>query len=126
MTIRRLILFSFVGLFATVVHASASWNLLRFGHPLWISNAVGFLCAFLVSFVLQQRFTFGDRLRGKTLSSRDGLAIFAINLFFSLIFSTIRTPLSFLLPLMPAMVNFVMYYWLSGLPQFRGDNNPGA
>lgn len=125
MIIKRLAVFSSVGFLATGIHAFALWMLLSLGYSLWISNALGFLCAFLVSFVLQQRFTFRDRLRGKALSSRAGSIIFIANLLLSLMLAAAQTPLYFLLPLMPAVINFLMYYWLSGMPQFRRDRVPG-
>lgn len=119
MIIRRLGAFSCVGVLATGIHLSVMWLLLTLDNSLWISNSLGFLCAFSASFALQQRFAFRDRLQGKVLSSRAGLIIFIVNLALSMLLAVVRTPLFFLLPLMPAVINFMMYYWLSGMPQFR-------
>lgn len=87
--------------------------------PIALANTGGFLLGFLVSFTLQQRFTFQDRLQGARLSVLAGVLMFMVNLALSyglgaLLPATLRIGL----PLMPAAINYLLYNRMSSMAVF--------
>ena len=87
-----------------------------------MANPLAFSLAFFVSFFLQQRVTFSDRLHGKKLNGFAALIIFMANIILSGLlglFADLRY--SFLLPLAPAAVNYSFYYIFSGVNWTKVD-----
>lgn len=119
MILNRLASFASVGVLATLVHAGILLAITGKGHAAWIANPLGFLGGFLVSFTLQQRLTFRDRLAGSVLSHQAGILVFAINLIMSAAIARLSGGFLIMLPLLPAVVNYTLYYYLSGKPRFR-------
>lgn len=115
----RLASFASVGVFATLVHSAILVVVTSIGHATWIANPLGFLGGFLVSFTLQQRLTFRDRLAGSVLTQQAGILIFMINLILSAVLAPLSGRFLIVLPLLPALVNYCLYFSLSGMPRFR-------
>jgi putative flippase GtrA len=115
----RLASFISVGVFATLVHASILVVITGSGHAAWIANPLGFLGGFLASFTLQQRLTFRDRLAGSVLTPQAGILIFMVNLVLSAVIAPLSGRFLIMLPLLPALVNYCLYFSLSGMPRFR-------
>ncbi len=112
----RLARFGSVGLMATVVHASVLALLQAgFGRSRAEANLIGFLVAFAVSLIGQQRFTFNDRLQGRRLNSLGVLILFLINAAAAFgLGQVVQGGFVVLLPLLPALINYCLLYIFSG------------
>lgn len=118
--LRRLGSYSLVGVFATAVHGFALFLLAGLAFPAALANTAGYLAGFMVSFTLQQRYTFQDKLSGSTLTVLAGVLIFAANLLLSYVMGwLVPGPLRIVLPLTPALVNYVLYDRMSSMRVFR-------
>ncbi|MCP9842082.1 GtrA family protein [Synechococcus sp. J7-Johnson] len=109
----RLCRFAVVGISSTFIHAVVLYIFLgmEFG---WLSNLAGFLSAFVFSFVMQQRFTFADKLAGKRLNSLAATSIFSINAVAASCLGILpQGSITFLLPIVPAMINYILYSIMS-------------
>jgi len=118
---RRLAMFCSVGVIATLVHAGVL-TLMEAGFSLPRANAnlIGFVVAFSLSMAGQQRFTFSDRLQGKHLNALGLLILFMVNALAALgLGSVAKDGLVIILPLLPAMINYVLLYLFSGNSLFR-------
>lgn len=117
----RLTRFCSVGVIATLVHAGIL-TLLQAGFNLGRAeaNLIGFVVAFIVSMAGQQRFTFNDRLQGKHLNALGLLILFVINAAAAFgLGSLAKGGLVIVLPLVPALINYVLLYVFSGNSLFR-------
>lgn len=117
----RLARFGSVGVVATLVH-SAILLLLQagLGRSAGEANLAGFLVAFVVSMAGQQRFTFQDRLQGRRLNSLGLLILFLINAAAAFSLGSIaRGGWLVMLPLLPAVINYLLLHLFSGHPRFR-------
>jgi putative flippase GtrA len=115
----RLGSYSLVGVLATAVHGISLLILSEAMLPTALANTGGFLLGFLVSFTLQQRFTFQDRLQGARLSVLAGVLMFTVNLSLSYAFGALLpAALRIGLPLMPAAINFLLYNRMSSMAVF--------
>jgi putative flippase GtrA len=117
----RLARFGIVGIAATLVHAT-TLILLKTLFQLGTgpANLLGFLVSFTVSMYGQQRFTFKDRLQGKTLNGFGICILFLINALAALgLGSATKGNWLILLPLVPALINYVLLYIFSGSRHFR-------
>jgi putative flippase GtrA len=117
----RLARFGSVGVVATLVHASLlALLLLGLERSRGEANLIAFLAAFAVSMLGQQRYTFQDRLQGRRINSLGLLILFLINASAAFgLGSLARGGLLLLLPLLPALINYVLLYVFSGNPRFR-------
>ena len=116
----RLGSYSLVGVLATAVHGMSLLLLAEAMLPAAIANTGGFLLGFLVSFTLQQRFTFQDRLQGARLSVLAGVLMFTANLALSYgVGALVPAALRIGLPLMPAVINYLLYNSMSSMELFR-------
>jgi putative flippase GtrA len=106
---------------ATLVHASLlALLLLGLERSRGEANLIAFLAAFAVSMLGQQRYTFQDRLQGRRINSLGLLILFLINASAAFgLGSLARGGLLLLLPLLPALINYVLLYVFSGNPRFR-------
>lgn len=119
---RRLTSFCSVGVIATLVHAGILTLLLTtFNLPRANANLIAFVGAFSVSMAGQQRFTFNDRLQGKHLNAFGLLVLFLVNVVAAFgLGSLAKGGLVIVLPLLPAVINYVLLYQFSGSSLFRG------
>ncbi|MFZ9753147.1 MAG: GtrA family protein [Cyanobium sp.] len=116
----RLARFGSVGVVATLVHASLLALLLGLQRSQGEANLIAFLAAFAVSMLGQQRYTFQDRLQGRRINSLGLLILFLINASAAFgLGSLARGGLLLLLPLLPALINYVLLYVFSGNSRFR-------
>ena len=114
----RILRFGLVGVFATVVHYGCLL-VLAFYLPLWLANSIAFTISFFVSFVLQQRYTFLDRLGSNYLNLNAGLLVFSLNVISAAIAGLlIKGKYALLLPLMPSVINYCLFYYLPSLKIF--------
>lgn len=122
--IGRLSRFISIGIISTLVHYLALGLFLWMNLELWVANLIAFTLAFMFSFSWQQRYTFRDRLGSNfSLNQKAAFVMFSLNLVFSGISGKlVQQPFSFILPLVPAFVNYCSYYYLSGLKLFKGRN----
>lgn len=101
---------------STLTHYICLYLIIFLGASVWAANVLAFSIAFIVSFILQQRFTFSDRLQGKRLNALAALIIFAANIIAAGVLGLFADlEFSFLLPLAPAAINYSLYYLFSGL-----------
>jgi len=117
----RLARFGIVGVAATLVHAT-TLTLLKILFQLGTgpANLLGFMVSFGVSMYGQQRFTFNDRLQGKTLNGFGLFILFLINALAALgLGSATKGGWVVMLPLLPAVINYVLLYMFSGSRYFR-------
>lgn len=119
--LQRLARFGAVGIVATAVHAT-TLAALKVG--LHIStgpaNLAGFLVAFGVSMAGQQRFTFNDRLQGKHINLAGLAILFLINALAALLLGHLaKAGWVVLLPVLPAVINYILLYLISGSALFR-------
>lgn len=117
----RLLRFGAVGVLSTAVHALGLLFLSVLLHwPVSRANLLAFVVAFLVSVTAQQRYTFADRLQGGSLRHRSVLLLFGINALASYLVGLLARggALAFL-PLLPALINYVLLHGLSGDPRHR-------
>lgn len=120
-TNHRLSRFCSVGVIATLVHGGVL-SLLQAGLALPRSDAnlMAFVVAFVVSMAGQQRFSFNDRLQGKRLSANGLVILFLINAAAAFgLGSVAKGGFVILLPVLPAVINYVLLYLFSGSDRFR-------
>jgi putative flippase GtrA len=117
----RLARFGIVGIAATLVHATTLILLkMLFQLGNGPANLMGFVVSFAVSMYGQQRFTFKDRLQGKTLNGFGLFILFLINSLAALALgSATKGSWVVLLPLLPAVINYRLLYIFSGSRYFR-------
>lgn len=85
-----------------------------------MANLMSFVIAFCFSFKAQQVFTFKDRLGKQTLNPLALTIIFVFNLGAAAALGSMLEGLyRALLPLVPAAINYGLFYVTSGLPMFR-------
>ena len=121
-TNERILRFGLIGIAATLIHLGVLYGLSLFITPLSLVNAVAFLIACGFSFNMQQRFTFRDRLQGKTLNKLALILFFMINTALNWsggVMANETIWLKPLLPLLAAVVNFLTYWLMSSKPIFR-------
>ena len=114
--------FGAVGIASTAVHA-AILTTLKIGLQIGTgpANLVGFLAAFGVSMYGQQRFTFNDRLQGQRINTFGLTILFLINASAALLLGHLaKAGWVVLLPILPAVINYLLLYTFSGSPIFRG------
>jgi|GEM_PF-1919088 putative flippase GtrA len=118
---QRLARFGAVGIVATAVHA-ATLAALKVGFQISTgpANLAGFLVAFSVSMAGQQRFTFNDRLQGKRINLAGLAILFLINAVAALLLGHLaKAGWVVLLPVLPAVINYILLYLFSGSSLFR-------
>lgn len=118
----RIARFGAVGIASTAVHA-AILTTLKIGLQIGTgpANLVGFLAAFGVSMYGQQRFTFKDRLQGQRINNFGLSILFIMNAFAALLLGNLaKAGWVVMLPIMPAVINYLLLYTFSGSPLFRG------
>ena len=118
----RIARFGAVGIASTAVHA-AILTTLKIGLQIGTgpANLVGFLAAFGVSMYGQQRFTFNDRLQGQRINTVGLTILFLINASAALLLGQVaKAGWVVLLPILPAVINYLLLYTFSGSPIFRG------
>ena len=118
----RIARFGAVGIASTAVHA-AILTTLKIGLQIGTgpANLVGFLAAFGVSMYGQQRFTFNDRLQGQRINNFGLSILFIMNAFAALLLGNLaKAGWVVMLPIMPAVINYLLLYTFSGSPLFRG------
>ena len=118
----RIARFGAVGIASTAVHA-AILTTLKIGLQIGTgpANLVGFLAAFGVSMYGQQRFTFNDRLQGQRINTFGLTILFLINASAALLLGHLaKAEWVVLLPILPAVINYLLLYTFSGSPIFRG------
>jgi putative flippase GtrA len=118
----RIARFGAVGLVSTAVHA-AILTVLKIGLQISTgpANLIGFLVAFGVSMYGQQRFTFNDRLKGQRINNIGLTILFVINALAALLLGHLaKAGWVALLPILPAVINYLLLYTFSGSPLFRG------
>ena len=117
----RIARFGAVGIASTAVHA-AILTTLKIGLQLGTgpANLVGFLAAFGVSMYGQQRFTFNDRLQGQRINTVGIAILFLINALAALLLGQIaKAGWVIMLPILPAVINYLLLYLFSGSAPFR-------
>jgi putative flippase GtrA len=117
----RILRFGSVGLVSTAIHAAClvlltSMTSLGGG----LANVISFVIAFAFSFKAQQVFTFRDRLGKQQLNLLALALLFTLNILAAMALGTfLQGRHRAILPLVPAVINYVVFYVTSGLPQFR-------
>jgi len=117
----RIARFGAVGIASTAVHA-AILTTLKIGLQIGTgpANLVGFLAAFGVSMYGQQRFTFNDRLQGQRINTVGLAILFLINALAALLLGQIaKAGWVIMLPILPAVINYLLLYLFSGSAPFR-------
>ena len=117
----RIARFGAVGIASTAVHA-AILTTLKIGLQIGTgpANLVGFLAAFGVSMYGQQRFTFNDRLQGQRINTVGIAILFLINALAALLLGQIaKAGWVIMLPILPAVINYLLLYLFSGSAPFR-------
>ena len=123
----RLFSFTGVGFIATAAHSISLVGLSLISLPISTANAISFTAGFIVSFGLQQKYTFKDRLAGSKLSRLAGCILFSINLGASaLLGEFLGKDRAFILPLAPAVINYVLYYNMTGAYKFKRKGRAGT
>jgi putative flippase GtrA len=121
----RLVRFGIVGVAATLVHGLVLFALssvLRLDSGL--SNLLGFITAFVLSVNAQQAFTFADRLDSQRLNARAVSILFAINAVAAFYLGgALQGWAAVVLPLVPAGINYVLYYLFSGRSSFKSQSD---
>jgi putative flippase GtrA len=118
----RIARFGAVGIVSTAVHA-AILTTLKIGLQIGTgpANLVGFLVAFGVSMYGQQRYTFNDRLQGQRINTVGLTILFLINALAALLLGHLANAgWVVLLPILPAVINYLLLYTFSGSSLFRG------
>lgn len=117
----RILRFGSVGLVSTAIHAVCLLlfsSLTTLGGGL--ANVVGFVIAFAFSFKAQQGFTFRDRLGKQQLNLMAMAIIFVFNIAAAMTLGNfLHGRNRVMLPLIPAAINYILFYVTSGLPRFR-------
>lgn len=117
----RIASFGAVGIVSTAVHATILTTL-KIGLDISTgpANLIAFLVAFGVSMYGQQRFTFNDRLQGQRINTLGLAILFLINAMAALLLGHLaKAGWVVMLPILPAVINYLMLYLLSGNPLFR-------
>ena len=117
----RIARFGAVGVASTAVHA-AILTTLKIGLQIGTgpANLLGFLAAFGVSMYGQQRFTFNDRLQGQRINTVGLAILFLINALAALLLGQIaKAGWVIMLPILPAVINYLLLYLFSGSAPFR-------
>ena len=117
----RIARFGAVGIASTAVHA-AILTTLKIGLQIGTgpANLLGFLAAFGVSMYGQQRFTFNDRLQGQRINTVGIAILFLINALAALLLGQIaKAGWVIMLPILPAVINYLLLYLFSGSAPFR-------
>ena len=117
----RIARFGAVGIASTAVHA-AILTTLKIGLQIGTgpANLVGFLAAFGVSMYGQQRFTFNDRLQGQRINTVGLAILFLINALAALLLGQIaKAGWVIMLPILTAVINYILLYLFSGSAPFR-------
>jgi len=117
----RIARFGAVGIISTAVHA-AVLTTLKIGLQIGTApaNLAGFLVAFGVSMVGQQRFTFNDRLQGQRINNVGLVILFLINGLAALLLGHMaKAGWVIILPILPAVINYLLLYVFSGSSLFR-------
>lgn len=117
----RIARFGAVGIASTTVHA-AILAALKMGLQIGTgpANLLGFLAAFGVSMYGQQRFTFNDRLQGQRINSIGLTILFLINALAALLLGhLVKAGWVVILPILPAVINYLLLYIFSGSTLFR-------
>jgi putative flippase GtrA len=117
----RIARFGVVGIVSTAVHA-AILTMLKFGLQIGTgqANLIGFLVAFVVSIYGQQRFTFNDRLQGQRINNFGLTILFLINASAALLLGQLaKDGWVVMLPILPAVINYLLLYLFTGSPIFR-------
>ena len=117
----RIARFGAVGIASTAVHA-AILTTLKIGLQIGTgpANLLGFLAAFGVSMYGQQRFTFNDRLQGQRINTVGLAILFLINALAALLLGQIaKAGWVIMLPILPAVINYLLLYLFSGSAPFR-------
>lgn len=119
--VSRLSRFISVGVISTLLHYAALCFFIWISLELWVSNLLAFSLAFIFSFSWQQRYTFADRLgKNSSLNQMAAVIIFVLNLIMSGASAQLASKeFIFVLPLLPAVVNYFAYYAMSGLQLFK-------
>ena len=118
----RIARFGAVGIVSTAVHA-AILTTLKIGLQIGTgpANLIGFLVAFGVSMYGQQRYTFNDRLQGQRINTVGLTILFLINALAALLLGHLANAgWVVLLPILPAVINYLLLYTFSGSSLFRG------
>ena len=118
----RIARFGAVGIVSTAVHA-AILTTLKIGLQIGTgpANLVGFLVAFGVSMYGQQRYTFNDRLQGQRINTVGLTILFLINALAALLLGHLaKAGWVVLLPILPAVIKYLLLYTFSGSSLFRG------
>jgi len=117
----RVARFGAVGIVSTAVHAAILTSL-KIGLQIGTgpANLVGFLVAFGVSMYGQQRYTFNDRLQGQRINPIGLTILFLINALAALLLGHLaKAGWVLLLPILPAVINYLLLYTFSGSSLFR-------
>ena len=117
----RIARFGVVGIISTAVHA-AILTTLKIGFQIGTgpANLAGFLVAFGVSMVGQQRFTFNDRLQGQRINNVGLMILFLINALAALLLGHMaKAGWVVILPILPAVINYLLLYIFTGSTLFR-------
>jgi putative flippase GtrA len=118
----RIARFGVVGIISTAVHA-AILTTLKIGFQIGTgpANLAGFLVAFGVSMYGQQRFTFKDRLQGQRINNLGLTILFLVNAIAALLLGYLaKAGWVMILPILPAMINYLLLYVFTGSSIFRG------
>jgi len=118
----RIARFGAVGIVSTTVHA-AILSSLKIGLQIGTgpANLVVFLVAFAVSMYGQQRYTFNERLQGQRINTVGLTILFLINALAALLLGHLaKAGWVVLLPILPAVINYLLLYTFSGSSLFRG------
>lgn len=126
----RALRFGIVGIISTLIHYISLYSFTGLGASLAPANTAAFLVAITFSFSVQQQVTFRDRLGGDRLNSIALLMIIAVNALICWIGGWILELLSapvlkFLLPLVGAGTNFILYWLATTTPMLR-RGRPGT
>ncbi len=121
-SLSRLGRFSAVGLIATGIHAAILITLINLDVDSGIANLVGFLVAFTASFFGQQALTFKDRLGARKLNTKAAAALLIINSGLAMLLGAVAPAMARpLLPLLPAVTNYILLWVLTGRRFFTTD-----
>jgi putative flippase GtrA len=118
----RIARFGAVGIVSTAVHA-AILSMLKISLQIGTgpANLAGFLVAFGVSIYGQQRFTYNDRLEGQRINNVGLTILFLVNGLAALLLGHMaKAGWVVILPILPAVINYLLLYIFSGSSLFRG------
>lgn len=121
MLLKRVCKFGVVGIVSTGIHLLVLISIIRLALlPQGLANLSAFVVAFLFSTTAQQSFTFQDRLAGQKLKTRSLLILFLVNSILAFALgSHIQKPFLLALAFVPSIVNFSLFHFFSGHPDFK-------